>query len=286
MTDFDGYLLNIGQIPTCEKTPLTKNLENRVWTESKAQLIQRYLRYFVYITKHGTYLDGFSGPQNNNETTSWAAKLVLENRPPWLRNFVLFEKSPASVVKLNQLVGLAQKNQSVTVVAGDTNVELPRHLADNPIKETEATFCLLDQRTFECDWATVETVARHKPAGNKIEIFYFLAAWWFDRSVSGLKRDPETDMTRWWGRPDWRKFSDMSRRDRPDLLKRRFREELGYRYADAYPIFEKPESPKIMFYMVHASDHPDARPLMVRAYNRTLGPGQFVEQSAFDFFAK
>jgi hypothetical protein len=35
---------------------------NPVWTENKAQFIMRYLRYFVYITKHGTYIDGFSGP--------------------------------------------------------------------------------------------------------------------------------------------------------------------------------------------------------------------------------
>jgi hypothetical protein len=38
-------------------------LRNPIWTENKARLIERYLYYFVLITKHGTYIDGFAGPQ-------------------------------------------------------------------------------------------------------------------------------------------------------------------------------------------------------------------------------
>ena len=37
---------------------------HRVWTENKAKLIERYLLYFVFITHHGTYIDGFAGPQD------------------------------------------------------------------------------------------------------------------------------------------------------------------------------------------------------------------------------
>ena len=33
-------------------------------------LIQRWGYYFVMVTKHGTYIDGFAGPQDpNNEQT-------------------------------------------------------------------------------------------------------------------------------------------------------------------------------------------------------------------------
>ena len=41
-----------------------RRLKYPVWTESKARLIERYLYYFVLITKHGTYIDGFAGPQH------------------------------------------------------------------------------------------------------------------------------------------------------------------------------------------------------------------------------
>src|SRR5262252_5416945 len=55
-----------------------------IWTENKAKLIERYLYYFVLVTKHGTYIDGFAGPQNPKNQGSWAAKLVLESKPQLL----------------------------------------------------------------------------------------------------------------------------------------------------------------------------------------------------------
>jgi hypothetical protein len=50
----------------------------RLWTGNKAMLIERYLYYFVLVTKHGTYIDGFAGPQDTDRPESWAARLVLE----------------------------------------------------------------------------------------------------------------------------------------------------------------------------------------------------------------
>ncbi len=35
----------------------------RLWTGNKALLIQQYLHLFVIVAKHGTYVDGFAGPQ-------------------------------------------------------------------------------------------------------------------------------------------------------------------------------------------------------------------------------
>lgn len=64
-----------------------RQIAQPVWTESKANLIQRYLQGFVYVTKHGTYIDGFAGPQNPAKPEMWAAKLVAESRPRWLRHF-------------------------------------------------------------------------------------------------------------------------------------------------------------------------------------------------------
>ena len=69
--------------------PTVKRPSYPVWTENKARFIERYLYYFVLITKHGTYLDGFAGPQRPEEPRMWAAQLVLDSEPRWLRHFHL-----------------------------------------------------------------------------------------------------------------------------------------------------------------------------------------------------
>src|SRR5207244_8596439 len=85
----------------------------------------------------------------------------------------------------------------VRVYPGDFNKNIARVLEQNPIKPSEPAFCLLDQRTFECDWASVTLLAAHKRAGHKIEIFYFLPNSWLDRGVSGLG-DRDRTLKRWW----------------------------------------------------------------------------------------
>jgi three-Cys-motif partner protein len=100
-----------------------------VWTENKAQFIMRYLRYFVYITKHGTYIDGFAGPQVGRSTDSWAAKLVLESEPKRLRHFHLCDASPAQIKHLEALKASQPEADSkgkktirdISVYAGDFN---------------------------------------------------------------------------------------------------------------------------------------------------------------------
>ena len=69
--------------PELELKPLTYP----IWTENKANLVKQYLFLFVQITRHGTYIDGFAGPQEQDKPALWAARLVLEMSPPLLRNF-------------------------------------------------------------------------------------------------------------------------------------------------------------------------------------------------------
>jgi hypothetical protein len=47
--------------------------------------------------------------------------------------------------------------------------------------------------------------------------------------------------------------------------------DLGYRYAHAWPIFEKKGGRRVMYYMVHATDHDEAPKLMTRAYRGATG---------------
>jgi len=280
LNDGEKYLFDIHALPTKEKERSYKSLETRVWTHTKAQFIARYLQYFVYITRHGTYLDAFAGPQDHKKLKCWAARLVLRNKPRMLRHFVLCEKSPKGLKYLEKLKGKEKPKFDLRIIAGDSNVTLPKFLSENPIKDKEATFCLLDQRTFECNWETVKAVAAHKKKGNKIELLYFLAQGWLNRSLAALKKDPEGDLHRWAG-PKWKELVDAHNADRPDVLRRRFQEELGYKYAAFFPIFKKGSKTRIMFYLIHASDHEEAMGLMRRAYVNEMKTHEPPPQSEF-----
>ena len=152
---------------------------NPIWTGCKAKLIERYLFYFVQITYHGTYIDAFAGPQEIDKHEMWSAKLVMESAPRWLKHFFLFELKESQVELLKQMCDSQpspdkaknEPKRQIKIYPGDFNRNIITMLAENPIRDKEATFCLLDQRTFECDWASVKAIANHKKGGNKIELF-------------------------------------------------------------------------------------------------------------------
>ena len=143
----------------------TKALQRPVWSENKAHLITRYLRYFVFITRHGTYIDPFAGPQTDRSKQAWTAQSVISSEPKWLRNFYLFDESPSQVAHLDQL---AEDNpdRNIVVSRGNSNRVLPSVLPGGSIGEREATFCLLDQRTFECEWSLCEHISKLRPGST------------------------------------------------------------------------------------------------------------------------
>jgi three-Cys-motif partner protein len=255
-----------------------KRIDQVIWSDHKARFIQLYLRYFVQITKHGAYIDGFSGPQYFDKLDAWTASLVLASEPKWLRRFYLCELEAASVKCLEDLVASQPEPRSksgqklprkVNIVPGDFNVTVDEILAAGKITQKEATFCLLDQRTFECHWKTIVKLAGYKqPPHNKIELLYFLGVGWLHRAFSGL-RNEETPLN-WWGRADWRDLLPMTCFDIAEVVRKRFVEELGYKFAAAYPIFDREEGNKIMYYMIHGSDHEDAPALMVRSHAKAV----------------
>jgi len=258
---------------------MTQVMTAPVWTEQKAQLIARYLRYFVFITKHGAYIDGFSAPKDTDNPDSWAAKLVLESEPRWLRQFYLCDL-PDRTSHLKELVSSQPPvaNRTIEVFSGDFNRTVHDVLRSPLISGKTATFCLLDQFSTECHWQTVTSLARHKGQNfHKIELFYFLAAGWVFRSLTAFK-DP-TDPEAWWGRTDWRSLRGIGQNKLALKFSERFQNELGYRFVKAWPIYERDGgSGRIMFFMIHASDHPQAPILMNRAYRNIVEPLEPVEQ--------
>jgi three-Cys-motif partner protein len=276
----DPYVPLFPDLPKSEgkKQRRYKRIDQLIWSDHKARFIQQYLRYFVQITKHGAYIDGFAGPQYLDKLDAWTASLVLASEPKWLRQFYLCEIKPDSLKCLNDLVTTQPIPRSksgrrlprrIDVVPGDFNQSIDSILASGKISQKEATFCLLDQRTFECHWKTLTKLAEYKKTPhNKIELLYFLGVGWLHRAFSGLKNE-ETPVN-WWGRSDWRDLLSLSCWSIAETVRKRFTDELGYKFSAAYPIFDRDEGNKIMYYMIHASDHEDAPALMVRAHSKAV----------------
>lgn len=288
----DGFLF--ADLPFNSLKVPEKNFRERnpIWTECKAKLIERYLFYFVQITKSGTYMDAFAGPQETEKHDMWSAKLVMESKPRWLRNFFLFDVEPSQVEFLKAMRDAQpprdkvkkEPKRRVEIYLGDFNAKLLEMLSQNPIPDKEATFCLLDQRTFECDWNSVKTLAQHKTGGNKIELFYFFPEGWINRSIHAIKYEKEEKLLRWWGTPNWQEVVNKQGVLRGLFVANRFKTELNYKYANPFPIYERKDAGgRIMYYMIHASDHAEAPTLMNRAYHKALDILEAPEQ--LDFLA-
>lgn len=273
------------------RKPQRAAYEGHVWTKNKASLIARYLWHFLQVTKGGQYIDVFSGHQRGESSDqTWAAKLALEICPASrLRRIYLFQKNPTKIPALMELKAKHDRGwyrfstRKVEVIEGDSNVTVPEFFRFNKLKQGLPAFCLLDQWTRECDWATVEFVARLKQEGCKVEQFYFLAQCWMDRhwDIPGERNRKRIEA--WWGRDDWKEFRALPSFERGQLMERRFREELGYLDAQAFPIHKYGNHGRVMFWMVHASDDQRALPLMAKAY-KEIGlnlPPQPLQQSDF-----
>jgi hypothetical protein len=130
--------------PPADKPIRFKPAERPIWTENKAKLIERYLFYFVLITKHGAYIDGFAGPQYDGKEDAWAAKLVLESKPAFLRNFWLCDIDPKDIAKLEALKAAQPKirNRTIEIVPGDFNANVSGLLATSSIDDKSFAYSI------------------------------------------------------------------------------------------------------------------------------------------------
>ncbi len=280
--------LNLPEIEKPFRGPSFKPLQSPIWTEHKARLIERYLYYFVLITRHGTYIDGFAGPQEPDKPDTWAAKLVLESEPRWLRRFFLCDKKPASFKALTELVaqqpvqGADEPSREVSLSCNDFNQEIHTILGSKTIGLKEAAFCLLDQRTFECHWSTVDAIASYPKELYKIELFYFLGVKWLHRALSAQQDRAVLD--KWWGRDDYQALRDKNGQEIAGIICQRLKDEHHYQYAYPWPIYERSDGGgAVMYFMIHATDHPDAPKLMDRAYRQAVYEKEPMEQIKIEF---
>lgn len=255
-----------------------KPIHAALWTQHKSKLVGEYIRLFTFITKHGTYIDGFAAPQKRSDIEACSANVVLQNKPAWLKNFWLCDLDPEGCKILRELVDQDDKGRDIVILEGDFNKSVDVILGSGTIKEKTATFALLDQRGFECEWETVRKLAQHK-SERKIEIFYFLATGWLDRSLAGFHSSDVPEA--WWGRSDWADLKGMNGTLRANLLAKRFIDEFGYAHSVPFAIHKRQNGGRIMYHMIHASDHPEATKLMRRAYLAACGRGIITEADQF-----
>ena len=256
---------------------LTFSPAHRVlWTQTKARLIESYIRLFLLVTRHGVYLDAFAGPQNIEHPDKWAAKLVANLQPDYLNHMFMCdfdaEKCEMTRQMLKELAPLRSGKKRRTkhhVYPGDCNVWIDTVLASGTIKPTTAVFCLLDQRTHEAHWETVRKLATFKKEGHKIEIFYFLATSWLPRVLAS--RTDTGVLDRWWGGSGWTMLKGIQSADVAAIFCNRFRDELGYKLVYDWPILKEGSSGQEMYRMIHATDHPRAPMLMHNAYQIASG---------------
>ena len=62
----------------------------------------------------------------------------------------------------------------------------------------------------------------------------------------------------------------MTSHERSLFFAERFRTKLGYEHAIPFPIYSEQIGGGVMFYMIHASDHPAAPRLCSEAYEKTV----------------
>lgn len=104
---------------------------------------------------------------------------------------------------------------------------------------------------------------------------------WFKRALSGVRYPQRLKL--WWGREDWHRLFSMSHESIRDEIVQRFKSELSYKHAVAWPIYRKKAGGQIVYYMIHASDHGAAPDLMRRAYEEAVLPTNVAVQVPIKF---
>jgi len=79
-------------------------------------------------------------------------------------------------------------------------------------------------------------------------------------------------LRRWWGRDDYQAFLHLSEAKRCSTSCERLRTDLGYTHVLPFPILERARGRRVMYYMIHATDHPEVPKLMTSAYNNAVNP--------------
>lgn len=264
----------------------TQTREFHAWTMRKLEVLTAYLKMYRRVAGGGTYIDAFAGSgQARIKGDLTAGSPLRALRSGAFRDLVLFEKDPKIHADLCALVGSLEERDRLKVriwnPPADCNEAIIELLEAGGIDKDRPCFAFLDPNSTELEWATVERLARYKPyeappPGEQLRRCK-VELWILVNTHHALGRLMPSDRTShrvpphahvldsvMGGREAW---WDLWLRSwgGPDLLASRYAErlqtELGYRWAHAQRVHD-PDTNRVQYYMVHASDHPNAHTLM------------------------
>ena len=235
-----------------------------LWTAEKSALIDEYIHLFLVVTKHGVYVDLFAGPQRVEDTESWSVRRVLERRTvgnPSIRHFAVCDKDPGQAQRLREL---GSRHPSFRVYPRRRERGNPHNPRGS--RDRDEYGVLLSDRP-----AHLRVPLGHRENGRAAQIGgpqnravllprARLARSRPEQGEPGEAPGPggamETTVS----------SSAFDRIERANALCRRFRDELKYEHAMPFAIQERGANSRIMYYMIHASDHRRAAELMSQAY--------------------
>lgn len=279
----------------------TQTREFHAWTMRKLDVLSAYLRMYRRIAGGGTYLDGFAGSGHatiDGRMTNGSALRAVESGA--FRNLHFIEKNPATHEHLREAVEALSESDRAKVHLfprpADCNDAISDLLTAGAIDKDRPCFAFLDPDSTELSWTTVQGLAGYKPyvpppkgsarpESCKVELWILVNthhamgrlmpadrikhktpphAHVLDHVMGG--RDAWWDLwLREWGGPGM-----MAHR-----YAERLQSELGYRFAH-HQLVHDPETNRPQYYMVHASDHPNAHSLMRSAKREKMNdPPQF-----------
>lgn len=83
----------------------------------------------------------------------------------------------------------------------------------------------------------------------------------------------------WYGSEEWRELVGRSSVEWAEVFKGKFQAELGYRHVKWWPIYSRESGRgRVMYHMIHATDHDEAPKLMYRAYRKTVNSSEPMDQ--------
>ncbi|MCQ3804888.1 MAG: hypothetical protein KTV45_12445 [Acidimicrobiia bacterium] len=123
-----------------------------------------------------------------------------------------------------------------------------------------------------------------RPGPRKVEQFYFLATGWLSWAFAAISTtEGERRVTAWFGGEDWRDLIGMDLMERLEVFQDKFKNELGYQYVQWWPIYRREDGKgRVMYHMIHASDHDAAPKQMHRAYRKIVNSPEPMNEPQLD----
>ena len=267
------------------------------WTILKLTFLQEYLKAYVTATQSiknadVCFMDLFAGPGRDRQRETGeigdGSPLIAMSFYPGFRKFIFVDLNKSFVDQLAQEAANRGIRDLAYPILGDCNLVIDQALKHVPLDGS--TFTFIDPEGTDAKWATIVSIAQHKPQSrNKVELFILFP---YDMAlVRFLARDENSDFmvkVDTYRRidsvmPDTERWKKVYRARNQGLIdageaRRRFAylywmglKKLGYKYVVSPRLMTKPDGHPLYF-LFFASDHEAGERIMSHVLNKRRGP--------------